>query len=421
MIEKQLLMNYQKMKMIKIPNGWKQATLKEIGHFSKGSGISKAELVETGINAIRYGELYTRHHFKVKKIHSFIPEISTKTSKKIKYGDIIFAGSGETIDEIGKSATYLSHDDCYAGGDTIIFSPKNANSLFLTYTLNIGNARKKLRRLGQGQSVVHLYKSDLENLSISLPPLPEQGKIVEVLETWDECLEKLEKVIKSKKKIKKGLMQQLLTGKKRLSGFIGEWKNVKLGDVTKRVRRKNSENNRNVLTISAQMGLVSQEEYFDKQIASDNLGNYLLLYKNDFAYNKSYSRGYPMGAMKRLKLYEKGVVSSLYFSFIATNINPDYLEHYFDAGFFNQEIGKTAQEGARNHGLLNIGYDDFMDGDIHIPTNEEQTAIANILTTADQEIEALEKKRALIEDQKKFLLNNLVTGKIRLPEFINAN
>ncbi|MFH1457081.1 MAG: restriction endonuclease subunit S, partial [Patescibacteria group bacterium] len=199
-----------------ILNNWQEVKLKDIGYFTKGSGVSKSELANIGYNAVRYGEIYTRHNIYIKKIYSFISEEAAKNAKEINYGDILFAGSGETIDEIGKSAVYLLRDDCYAGGDIIIFSPQKQNSLFLAFLLNSKIARRQFKKLGQGQSVVHIYKKDLENFNILLPSLPEQKRIVEVLETWDKYLEKLGRKIEVKKNIKKSLMQKLLSGKMRV-------------------------------------------------------------------------------------------------------------------------------------------------------------------------------------------------------------
>ncbi len=101
---------------------WKKHKLMDIGTFSKGTGISKDEVKTQGFAAVRYGELYTKHNIRIKKINSYISKDSANNSKLIKHGDILFAGSGETIEDIGKSATYLSDEDCYAGGDLIIFS-----------------------------------------------------------------------------------------------------------------------------------------------------------------------------------------------------------------------------------------------------------------------------------------------------------
>jgi type I restriction enzyme S subunit len=143
-----------------------------------------------------------------------------------------------------------------------------------------------------------INRNDLHAIKVPVPPLPEQQKIAQILSTWDKAIEKLEALITSKQKRKKALMQQLLTGKKRFSGFDEPWMEVSMGDVFKRVTRKNTEVNTNVVTISAQKGLIKQDEFFNKSIASELLDYYFLLKIGEFAYNKCYSNGYPMGAVK---------------------------------------------------------------------------------------------------------------------------
>ena len=192
--------------------GWELAKLSDIGHFSKGMGVLKDEVTEIGHNVIRYGELYTKYNFVIEKVFSHIPESVVASTKKIKYGDILFAGSGETIDEIGKSAAYLLKEDCYAGGDTIIFSPINADSLFLAYFLNSGEARKKLSEVGQGQSVVHLYKSDMEKLVFKLPVKAEQIAISKILLIANREIQELQKKLEIIREQKKYLLNNLITG-----------------------------------------------------------------------------------------------------------------------------------------------------------------------------------------------------------------
>jgi type I restriction enzyme S subunit len=132
------------------------------------------------------------------------------------------------------------------------------------------------------------------------------------------------------------------------------WEVKKLGEVAERVTRKNKVNNINVLTISAQFGLISQLEFFNKSVSAKDVSGYYLLEKDEFAYNKSYSNGYPMGAIKRLNRYDKGVVSTLYICFkFKEKINLSFMEQYFEMGLQNIELEKVAQEEARNHGLLN--------------------------------------------------------------------
>lgn len=172
-----------------------------------------------------------------------------------------------------------------------------------------------------------------------------------------------------------------------------------------------------MLTISAQYGLINQAEFFNKAVASDDKSNYFLLEKGDFAYNKSYSNGYPFGAIKRLTRYEVGIVSPLYICFRIKegSVSGEYLEQYFEAGIMNHEIQAFAQEGARNHGLLNIAVDDFFNSKILLPSPEEQTSIAEVLSASDREIGLL---RQDIEHEKtkmkKALMQLLLTGIVRV-------
>lgn len=188
----------------------------------------------------------------------------------------------------------------------------------------------------------------------------------------------------------------------RLSGFTGEWKTIKLGDVTERVTRKNSNMESTLpLTISAQHGLVDQISFFNSQIASQNISNYYLLMNGEFAYNKSTSQDYPVGAVKRLDRYDMGVLSTLYILFKPREeVSSDYLVTYFDSDYWHKEIKLRAAEGARNHGLLNISPDYFFDIDINAPEDiNEQQAIGLFLQRVDlfvsQRRAKLEKLQAL--------------------------
>ena len=188
-----------------------------------------------------------------------------------------------------------------------------------------------------------------------------------------------------------------------------DWEVLRLKDKFDRLSRKNAEGNTNVLTISAQYGLINQEEFFKKAVASDDKSNYYLLQRGEFAYNKSYSNGYPFGAIKRLSRYDKGVVSPLYicFSANADNACPEYYEQYFEAGKMNHEIQAFAQEGARNHGLLNISVSDFFNSFILVPPVAEQQQITKILSTQDKVIECYEKKIEQLRLMKKYYLQNM--------------
>lgn len=198
-----------------------------------------------------------------------------------------------------------------------------------------------------------------------------------------------------------------------------EWEETRFRNMFSRVTRKNKEGNDNVLTISAQYGLISQRDFFNKDIASEDKSNYYLLKNGEFAYNKSYSNGYPFGALKRLDMYDKGIVSPLYICFTVTEDNkcPDFYVHYFEAGKMNREIQAFAQEGARNHGLLNISVDDFFNSYIVAPSFAEQEKIAEILSAQDKLIELKEKLLEEKRRQKKYLIQQLFTGRKRLDGY----
>lgn len=166
----------------------------------------------------------------------------------------------------------------------------------------------------------------------------------------------------------------------RFAGFEGEWRNCTLSNYANRITRKNTSLESDlVMTISAHHGLISQMNFFNKRIASTNLGGYYLMKKGEFTYNKSYSSAYPWGAVKRLDRYEKGVVSNLYIVFEAHNIDSDFLVTYYDTNKWYKEVAIRAKEGARNHGLLNISADDFLSSSFSIPlTVSEQKNIGSL-------------------------------------------
>lgn len=200
----------------------------------------------------------------------------------------------------------------------------------------------------------------------------------------------------------------------RFEGFEGEWEEKKLRKLSNRVTSKNKIDNQNVLTISAQKGLVSQFEYFNKSVSAKNLTGYYLLKRDDFAYNKSYSNGYPTGAIKRLNNYALGVVSTLYICFRFNEcISLDFIEQYFESGMQNREISKVAQEGARNHGLLNIGVNDFFDINVVFPSLKEQIKNGSFLTSIDTRIQQLERKKTLLEEYKKGVMQKIFSQEIR--------
>ena len=183
----------------------------------------------------------------------------------------------------------------------------------------------------------------------------------------------------------------------RFAGFTEAWEQRKLGDIVDRVVRKNTNNDSMLaLTISAQYGLVDQKTYFNNRVASRDVSNYFLVLNGEFAYNKSTSDGYPFGAVKRLDLYDEGVLSTLYIVFVPKSelsINSDFLTVFFDTDRWHKGVSERAAEGARNHGLLNISAEDFFDIDLVISKYiEEQKQIGELFRSFDNLITLHQRK-----------------------------
>ena len=182
---------------------------------------------------------------------------------------------------------------------------------------------------------------------------------------------------------------------------VYSWEQRKLSDVAARVTRKNKNLGSTLpLTISAQYGLIDQNEFFDKRIASKDVSGYYLIHKGEFAYNKSTSNDAPWGAIKRLNRYESGVLSTLYIVFCIidkSKTSSDYLASYYDTNLWHKEVKNIAAEGARNHGLLNIAPADFFETKLMIPENfEEQQMIGDYFKNLDNLITLHQRKHNIV-------------------------
>ncbi|WDT85356.1 restriction endonuclease subunit S [Alteromonas sp. 009811495] len=266
---------------------------------------------------------------------------------------------------------------------------------------------------GTGIGAGKLDTDALKGLSVFYPDTQQQQAIVEFLSAVDKKISLLKEKHALLEQYKKGVMQKLFKQKIRFKDDSGnefpDWQSRRFEEVFVRITRKNKEDNQNVLTISAQMGLVNQEKYFNKSVSAKDLTGYYLLESGDFAYNKSYSKGYPMGAIKRLNNYDKGVVSTLYICFrVVGEQEPLFWEQFFEAGQLNREINKIAQEGARNHGLLNVSVTEFFsDIEVPVPSRAEQRKIADFLRALDQKLDAVKEQVELTQTFKKGLLQQM--------------
>jgi len=274
--------------------------------------------------------------------------------------------------------------------DFLSLSKLNAEPLFTVYA-----CYKKLQselNAVQGTSIKGITKDELLAKNIMVPRYAEQQQIGAFFKQLDNLitLHQRQHFLHSTPDI--SLSVRLIH-----PFYTSSWEQRKLGELVDRVVRKNTNNESTLpLTISAQYGLVDQITYFNNRVASRDVSNYYLVLNGEFAYNKSTSDGYPFGAVKRLDLYEKGVLSTLYIVFAPKKeqqIDSDYLTVFFDTDRWHKGVAERAAEGARNHGLLNISAEDFFDIDLSVPKDiVEQKQIGAFIRQLDNLITLHQRK-----------------------------
>lgn len=334
------------------------------------------------IPCIRYGELYTKFGAKIDKVYSYT-NMPTEKLRFSKGTEVLIPRVGEDPMDYNH-CTWLSLKDVAIGEMISVFNT-DQDPLFSATMFN-ATLQKEFAIRVEGGSVTNLYFDKLRNIDISYPLLAEQKKIAAFFENLDHLITLHQRKYDKLQIIKKAMLEKMFPQNGscfpeiRFKGFTDSWEQRKLGDVVNRVTRKNQDLVSELpLTISAQYGLIDQNEFFDKRVASKDVSGYYLIENGEFAYNKSTSTDAPWGAVKRLDHYENGVLSTLYIVFGIKENNPidsNFLVSYYNTNLWHKGIREIAAEGARNHGLLNIVPADFFETELMIPQDiEEQKQI----------------------------------------------
>lgn len=276
-----------------------------------------------------------------------------------------------------------------------------------------------LRRHATGSTAQGIKVSTFTKLRLPILDQEVQPFVCGLLTASDRRITVTRHLIQARRKLKRGLLQQLLTGERRFPEFQDQpWVERKLGDVVSRITRTNTGGSQHALTISGRGGFIDQKKYFSKIIAGESIGDSYLIHRGEFAYNRSLMKGYPYGATKRLDEFNEGVVSKLYIVFAIKRedeLDSDFLLHLFESGSLNHQLCRITNLGARAHGLLNIVTDDFFGVTLRIPPMPEQRRIATALNTINREIQLLTDLHEALKEQKKGLMQQLLTGKVRVP------
>ena len=392
---------------------WEKYCLADIGTFKKGSGISREESNSGTIPAVRYGEIYTTHNDCVRNYTSHISREVAQKALRVNYGDLLFACSGETKEEIAKCASIIDDKEVYAGGDIIVLSPTvKADPVFWGYILNTANVVKQRAQKAQGDAIVHISTNSLKQIEVTVPDYDEQQKIAKALSDMDELIASLENLIAKKRAIKRGTMQELLTGKKRLPGFRTEWEEIKIGnhgELTKTSINPQDYPNE----IFMEYSMPAFDDGCAPVVTKGNTmhSNRTLIEGEVLLFNKLNVRQRRIWYISDCE--PNAVCSSEFLAYQSTDLDLRLLSQILNTDkvtddFINMSTGTSNSQ-------RRITPANFMDYVVKLPIDiVEQTAIASILFDMDAEIKALEKKLAKCRHTKQGMMQQLLTGKIRL-------
>lgn len=375
-----------------VNNRWENVTLAQIGTFKKGAGISRTESNSGDLAAVRYGELYTLHNYYIRGYNSHISRTVAEKALRVYCGDILFACSGETKEEIAKCAAIIDNVEVYAGGDIIVLTPcMKVNSVFLGFILNTQAVIQQRAQKAQGDAIVHISSESLKAIEIPLPKYSEQCKIAAALLDIDTLIVNLENLIEKKKAIKQGAMQELLTGRKRLNKFEGKWEVTTLGKMLTIAHGKNQanvESRYGKYPILATGGVIGKTDTF-------------LYDKESVLIGRKGTIDHPLYMNTPF-----WTIDTLFYTMLSDNVYAKFIYYLFcliNWNLYNEASGVPSLNAKTISNIV-----------VKIPDIKEQRAIATVLSDMDTEIEALTQKLEKSRQIKQGMMQELLTGRIRL-------
>ena len=391
------------------PTDWKRYTFGDIYTERKEPGDENLPLLMVSIHSgVSDGEVDAA------ELPKQVKRIEDKSQyKKAVSGDLVFNMMRAWQGAIGTVRTTGMVSPAY-----IVAEPNDkAYPLFMDYYSRTPQMINQIDRQSYGVTDFRkrLYWDSFAPISCTLPPIEEQQKIATILTTQDRVIELKEKRLAEKQRQKKYLMQQLLTGKKRLPGFSGEWKNIKLCEVLSERKEKNVEQNLRICSVAVQKGVVDQVEHLGRSYAANDTSNYSVAHYGDIIYTKSPTGDFLYGIVKQNLLQETVAVSPLYGVFTPLTLGLGYFLHtYFQSAICARNyLLPIVQKGAKN--TINITNDTFISSKLYLPLDvEEQKAIADTFIAADREIELLRQDIRQEKQKKKALMQLLLTGIVRV-------
>ncbi|ATW70749.1 restriction endonuclease subunit S [Moraxella osloensis] len=402
-----------------IPNDWKIMSLGEIcsNHLQTGpfgSQLHSHEYVENGIPVLMPKDL-NDYRADLSSAAKITPKKANDLKKHIlKKGDLLFSRRGDVarfalIDE--KSEGSICGTGCLKARPN-----ENHSSKFLAYFLQKDSVKQWLEQNAVGQTMPNMNTEILRELPlISASSRKEEEKIAEILSTWDKAIETVEKLVANSQQQKKALMQQLLTGQKRLLDengvkFGDEWEKTNLKNLLKEEKARNRDKAiTRVLSVTNHSGFVLPENHFSKRVASDEVSNYKVVKKGQFGYNPSRIN---VGSFARLDDFDSGILSPMYvvFEISTPKLDSDFFNFWMQSHEAKQRINNSTQGSVRD----SVGFDAMASFPFKLPTIKEQEKIAQVLTLADREIDLYNQQLDKLKLEKKSLMQQLLTGQKRV-------
>jgi type I restriction enzyme S subunit len=384
-----------------IPSDWSAKVLGDVGKIRMCKRIFNHETSEVGdIPFFKIGTFG-------KEPDAFIPkELYDEYRNRFSFpkkGEILISAAGT----LGRTVVY-DGSPAYFQDSNIVWIENSESTVINQYLFYLYQI---IKYESEGGTIQRLYNSIISSAKFLCPPLPEQKVIAQILSTADAAIQTTEKLIAQKELRKKWLMQQLLTGKKRLKGFDGEWKEINIRDIAKEISIKNKTDKQlTVLSCTKYDGLVPSLEYFGRKIFADDVSTYKIVPKNHFAYATNHIEEGSIGYQEH---FDEALISPMYTVFKTDKtVNDNFFyrllkSHPLIYQYQNRMEGSIDRRGG-------LRWDGFSIIKIKLPSYEEQTAIAQVLQAADKEISLIKAKAEKLREQKKGLMQVLLTGKVRL-------
>ena len=393
--------NFKQTPVGQIPINWDIDRVKQVGKVQTGSTPSTRDSSNYGgpFCFVTPADMGSAKY--IRRTERTLSAKGFQSSRKLPAGAILFACIGSTIGKVGIASTVLT---CNQQINSIICDDKH-DSEYIYYELE--RRSRRIRLLAGEQAVPIINKSTFENIFLASPPLAEQRAIASILSTWDTAIETLASLIHHKDLRRKALMQQLLSGKKRLPGFKEPWTGRRLGDFFDE-RTETGRADLPLLSITGDRGVVPQTETDKRDNSTEDKSDYKRIAVGDIGYNTM-----RMWQGRSALSFHEGIVSPAYTIAIPRkNADGPFFAYYFKWPPVVHLFFRNSQGLVKD--TLNCKFPQFASIHVRVPEKDEQACIASVLSECDREINLLEMKMALLQTEKRGLMQKLLTGQIRV-------